>query len=157
MTTKSVRSFFLAVLFVLALPCSAQAAKGSGYDPLANPSTALERAFVDAKAKNKKVLVIAGGDWCRWCLILNSFLDQSPEVKAELDASFVTVKVYIGADNANAQFFSTLPRAKGYPHFWVLSKDGRTIHSVSTGRLENGRDSYDKSAFLRFIRDVGKD
>ena len=156
MNRRFARSVFFAALLGLALPCSAQLAKGSGYDPLANPNIALERALIDAKANNKKVLVIAGGDWCRWCLILNSFLTQNPDVKAELDGSFVTIKVYFGQDNSNAQFFSKLPQAKGYPHFWVISKDGRPTHSVNTGSLENGKDSYDKNEFLHFIREVGK-
>lgn len=156
MFMKIIRFAVLAALLAAGLSCSAHSLAASGYDPSANPTAALERARTEAKTNNKKILVVAGGDWCRWCLILNAFWTDNPDVKAELDRSFVIVKVYVGEENANAQFFSTLPRAKGYPHFWVISKDGRTTQSVNTGPLENGKDSYDKAAFLRFIRQVAK-
>jgi thioredoxin-related protein len=153
---KIIRFAVLAAVFAATLSCAAHSVAASGYDPLANPGAALSRALTEAKTSNKKVLIVAGGDWCRWCLILNSFVADNADIKAELDRSFVTVKVYVGDDNTNAQFFSTLPKAKGYPHFWVISKEGRTTHSINTGTLEKGKDSYDKTAFLRFIREVGK-
>jgi hypothetical protein len=153
---KSLLSLLTASFLSLALVCHAVAANGSGYDPSDNPAATLESAIAEAKTSNKQVLVIAGGDWCRWCLILNTFLSQNPDVKAELDRSFVTMKAYHGEENRNTPFFSKLPRAKGYPHFWVISKEGKATQSINTGPLENGRDSYDKAAFLRFIRAAGK-
>lgn len=153
---KLLASFVLAVLLGFGLAAHADTAKGSGYDPAANPAVQLEQALAEAKTSNRKVLVVAGGDWCKWCLILNKFLAQNPDVKAELDRNFVVVKAYFGKDNQNAQFFARLPRAKGYPHFWVLQKDGRVTHSIDTGDLENGADSYDRTEFLRFVREVGK-
>lgn len=152
---KLLLAFIVAAFFGFTSLDAAAAAGGSGYDPAANPASALNTALDQAKTSHRKVLVIAGGDWCRWCLILNSFWDKNPEVKAELDRTFVVVKVYFGEDNTNDSFFSKLPRAKGYPHFWVMSPDGVTMHSIDTGRLENGHDSYDKSEVLRFIREVG--
>jgi thioredoxin-related protein len=153
---KSFISLLAATFLSLALAGHAQAGAGSGYDPSADAAAALARATVEAKASNKQVLVIAGGDWCRWCLILNTFLSKNPDVQAELDRSFVTTKAYIGDENANAEFFAKLPKAKGYPHFWVISPSGKAIQSINTGMLENGKDSYDKAAFLRFIRAAAK-
>jgi hypothetical protein len=98
------------------------------------------------------VLVIAGGDWCRWCLALDKFVSDDPEVKTSLDAAFVTVHAYYGDENENQAFFSRLPEADGYPHFWVLDSDGGLIRSVSTAGLEDGDDGYNKAAFLEFIR-----
>jgi hypothetical protein len=152
---KILLAFIVAAFFGFSSPGAAAAASGSGYDPAANPQSALDAALVQAKSSHRKVLIIAGGDWCRWCLILNSFWTQNPEAKAELDRAFVVMKVYVGEDNMNTKFFSRLPKAKGYPHFWVMSPEGVATHSIDTGRLENGRDGYDKAQVLRFIREVG--
>ncbi|HET7868186.1 MAG TPA: thioredoxin family protein [Burkholderiaceae bacterium] len=126
----------------------------AAYSPTANPSVLLEAALTQARASNKKVLVIAGGDWCRWCLILERFVAANPDVKSALDGSFVVVKVYVGEKNRNTAFFAKLPKAQGYPHFWVLNPDGNVAASVNTGPLEKGPDSYDKERFLQFIRDM---
>lgn len=126
----------------------------AAYRPTANPSVLLEAALKEARAGHKKVLVIAGGDWCRWCLILESFLAANPDVKSALDGSFVVVKVYVDEKNRNTEFFAKLPKAKGYPHFWVLNQDGKVAASVDTGLLEKGPDSYDKGRFLQFIQDM---
>ena len=151
---KSLLSLLAATFLSVALFGQAQA--GTGYDPSDDPTAALNRALVEAKASNRQVLVIAGGDWCRWCLILNTFLSKNPDVKAKLDGSFVTMKAYIGDENHNTPFFSKLPPAKGYPHFWIVSADGAATRSIDTGPLENGKDGYDKAAFLQFIREAAK-
>jgi thiol:disulfide interchange protein len=148
-------SCFVAMsLLALTNPCVAAAPKLSGYDSKADPQVDLSRALVEAKASNRKVLVIAGGDWCIWCHYLQAFLEGNKDVDAALHRSFVTVKAYIGDENQNIVFFSRLPKASGYPHFWVISSDGQTKRSVNTAPLENGGKSYDKARFLKFIRDM---
>lgn len=126
----------------------------AAYSPTADPSVLLEAALREARAGNKKVLVIAGGDWCRWCLILDRFVAANPDVRSALEGSFVVVKVYVGEKNRNIAFFAKLPKAQGYPHFWVLNHDGKVAASVNTGLLEKGPDSYDKERFLQFIQDM---
>lgn len=125
-----------------------------GYDPKANPEVDLNRALAEARSTKKKVLVIAGGDWCVWCHYLESFVKKNKDVDDALHGAFVTVKVYIGDENRNATFFSRLPKAAGYPHFWVLENDGTVKKSVNTGTLEDGGKSYNKATFLKFIRDT---
>ena len=151
---KSLLSLIACAFLSLALFAQAHAA--TGYDPSDDPTAALNRAIIEAKASQRQVLVIAGGDWCRWCLILNTFISKNPDVKAELDRSFVTMKAYMGDDNHNTAFFAKLPPAKGYPHFWIVSAEGDAIRSIDTGPLENGKDGYDKAAFLRFVRAAAK-
>jgi thiol:disulfide interchange protein len=130
-------------------------ARQAAYDPAANPSVLLDAALKEARAGHRNVLVIAGGDWCRWCLVLDRFLAANPDVKSALDGSFVVLKVYVGEKNRNTEFFSKLPKAKGYPHFWVLNQDGSLAATVDTGPLESGPDSYDRERFLQFVRGLG--
>ena len=142
-------------MLALAPACTADAPKLPGYDAKADPQLALDRALVEARASNRKVLVIAGGDWCTWCHFLESFISNNKDVDDAIHRSFVTVKAYIGEDNRNTAFFSRLPKAAGYPHFWVISSDGKVLRSVNTATLEDGGKSYNKDRFLTFIRELG--
>lgn len=137
----------------LAGGASAQVRGNNGYDPAADPVAALHAGAAKARADGRLVLVEAGGAWCRWCWAIDSFLRANPDVQAEFDKTFVRVKVYFGDENTNAAFFATLPRARGYPHFWILDAEGHLLQSVGTGKLEDGKDSYDREAFLKFIRE----
>jgi thiol:disulfide interchange protein len=143
--------FAALLLMVSSTACLAQNANQLGYNPQADPVAGLAQARKDAGAQGRHVLVIAGGDWCRWCFALDRFLTQNPDVKQSLHASFVILKVYVGDETKNEAFFSKLPPANGYPFFWILSADGKRVQPVSTDGLENGRDGYDKEKVTRFI------
>jgi hypothetical protein len=136
---------------VLALAAHYVLAADLGYDPKADPFEQYHEAVALAEQQDKLVLVIAGGDWCHWCHVLERFVATDPEVHARLHETFVLMKVYVGVDNYNDFFFSQLPPAKGAPHFWVISPDKEVLASLSTGGLEAGRKGYDKAAFLQFI------
>jgi thiol:disulfide interchange protein len=155
MTTDSRRSCLVALLLLVALPPSiAGQPKLPGYDAKADPEADLNRALTEARSSNKKVLVIAGGEWCVWCHYLEAFVKKNKDVDDALHGAFVTVKVYLGEENRNAAFFSRFPKAAGYPHFWVLESDGKLKKSLNTALLEDGKTSYNKAAFLKFIRDM---
>ena len=123
-----------------------------GYDPKADPFEQYQDAVAQAEAQHKLVLVIAGGDWCRWCHVLNRFVTGNADVEAALEDAFVVVKVYVGDENYNEFFFSQLPEARGAPHFWIISPDRSVLDSQSTGPFEHGRDGYDKGEFLQFVQ-----
>ncbi|MFO7305952.1 MAG: thioredoxin family protein [Gammaproteobacteria bacterium] len=136
--------------FALGLAQSAQGA-GLGYDPEADPFEQYHEAMAQAQREQKLVLIVAGGDWCRWCHVLERFIADDPEIAARLHETFVVMKVYVGFDNYNDLFFSQLPPAKGAPHFWIMSPEREVLASQSTGALEAGKDGYDKQAFIEFI------
>jgi thioredoxin-related protein len=60
-------TLILAIVLALLLSACAEQARDLGYDPGADPKAALASARVVAQASNKSVLVIAGGEGCRWC------------------------------------------------------------------------------------------
>ena len=146
------RGFVLAsALSVLLAGTAAQAAEDIGYDPRADAAALLAEGVARAKAEGKLVLAIAGGDWCIWCHYLNAFVKNNADVEKALYDTFVIVKVYYGDENKNAKFFSSWPKADGYPHFWVFSGDGNLLSSQPTLPLEDGDKSYDKAEFLAFV------
>lgn len=120
------------------------------YDPARDPHKDLALATAKAKQENKFVLLIAGGDWCPWCLALQEYLNTEKELYADLTDVFEVMKVNYSKKNKNEAFFAKLPEYKGYPHFFVLDASGNVVLSKSTGPLEKGR-SYDNAKFKIFI------
>ncbi len=140
-----------AVVAVAAAPLAAQSKKDIGYDVRANAFEQLAGAVATAKAADKLVLLISGGDWCVWCHYLAQFLEREPALDAALHDVFVVQKIYVGSDNKNTEFFARLPEAAGAPHFWILSDSGEVLESQNTLPLEDGAKSYDRAKFHAFV------
>jgi len=130
---------------------AAQPKKDIGYDPRADAFEQRASAVAKAAAEDKLLLLISGGDWCIWCHYLAEFLEREQTLDAALHDVFVVQKVYVGDQNMNKEFFATLPKAAGAPHFWVLSGKGELLASQDTLPLEDGNKSYDPAKFLAFI------
>ena len=140
-----------AVAVWFSITTSGYAQNTLGYDPAADPFAQLQTARATAAADDKRVLIIAGGEWCIWCHYLDAFLGTHPDINKALKDTFVVVKAYLGDENDNEAFFATLPEAVGYPHFWVLAPDGNVLASQNTLPLEDGDKSYDERNFVAFI------
>ena len=143
-------------LFLLVLLLPAACSRGPenlGYHEGPGADALLATAQAEAKQGGRQVLIVAGGEWCRWCHVLDRFLHDNPDVASELEKKFVVLKVHYGDgdDATDAAFFDRLPPAEGFPHFWVVRRDGR-VSSFETGGLESGDDDYDREKFLGFIR-----
>jgi hypothetical protein len=146
-TTSSILAGLVACLFYAA----GSLATDLGYDPKADPFEQYRAAIAQAEAQDKLVLVVAGGDWCRWCYALDKFVKRNDDVQSRLKDAFVVMKVYVGDENFNEFFFSQLPEAKGAPHFWIIAPDRNVLASQSTAAFEKGGSGYDKNEFLAFI------
>ena len=151
---RSIRPVITGVVLATAmLTASARAAetKDIGYDAKADAFALRDAAIAQAASEQKLVLLISGGDWCIWCHYLAAFLERETELDAALHDVFVVAKVYVGDENMNKEFFATLPKAAGAPHFWVLSAKGELLASQDTLPLEDGAKSYDPTKFRAFI------
>ena len=137
----------LVTLGLLALACDAH----SPYDPTRDPEKDLAAALKQAEASGKRVLVVVGGEWCSWCKILDKFVTDDPEVGALWEKHFVTVHVNVSPENENTAFMGRFPPINGYPHVFVLERDGRLLHSQGTGGLESGA-SYSREKMAEFLR-----
>jgi hypothetical protein len=47
--------------------------------------------------------------------------------------------------------FTIYPRVKGYPHLFVLERDGSLLHSQDTGELESGK-GHDPEKVMAFLK-----
>jgi thioredoxin-related protein len=121
------------------------------FDPTRNPEQDLKNAIEYAQKTNKRIILDVGGEWCIWCHRIDSFIESHKEIKEFLDKHFVVVKVNYSKENKNEKFLSSYPQIPGYPHFFVLDKDGKFLHSQDTGVLEKDKD-YDEQKFMEFLK-----
>jgi hypothetical protein len=142
---------FAIALAVSLLSCSIGQAADLGYDPQADPFEQYHDAVAQAQAEHKLVLIVAGGDWCTWCHALSRFVERNADVDTKLHDAFVVIKVYVGDENYNADFFSQLPEARGAPHFWIVSPERHVLSSQSLSEFE-AKKGYDKGQFMDFIQ-----
>jgi len=120
------------------------------YDERRDPEADLRTAKAEARGARKNILLVVGGNWCSWCLRLDRFVRETPEVAEPWNRAFVTVHVNMSSENENKAFLGRYPEIEGYPHLFVLDAAGQLLHSQETGALEQGR-SYSVSKVKRFV------
>lgn len=131
-------------------PPSAESTVASRFDPSRSAAADLETAIRVARKSGKNILVDVGGDWCMWCGLLDRLFRESPSLEKIRDEHLILVRIYYGSDNRNEAVLSRYSKILGIPHFYVLDKDGRLLHSQHVADLQtSGAYDYDKmKAFL---------
>ncbi len=120
------------------------------YDPDRDPFEDGHNALAYAKQTHRKVMIEVGGDWCRWCHILDEFINTHPKVKMTLHQNYVLLKVNVSDANNNEKFLSTMPRIDGYPHVFITDNQGSIQFSGDLSPLlENGK--FSEQRFLEFL------
>ena len=120
------------------------------YDPSRDPFKDGAHAINLAKESNRRVLIEVGGEWCKWCHILDEFLDKNPDIKQRLHSTFVMLKINVSDANDNNAFLKAFPKPLGYPHMYVTEKNGNILWSKDTADfLVNGQ--YSRKQFTEFF------
>ncbi len=125
----------------------------SKFDEERNPSEDLKLAVKEAGRSNRRILLDVGGEWCIWCHRLDTLFLKNADVNEFLHQNFVVVKVhYDNKKNKNETFLSRYPKIPGYPHLFVLEKNGRLLKSQDTGELEDGK-GHSREKVLAFLQE----
>lgn len=135
----------------------AMAEKADKYPLYSTQYSSARDPFVDGKAAielatktQRRILIEVGGDWCKWCHILDKFIKSDSEIEQALHKTFVVLKVNVSDENSNEKFLSSFPKALGYPHMYVTESDGRVVKSQDTAEfLVNLK--YSKQKFMIFL------
>lgn len=122
------------------------------YDPKRDAAKDVAAAIKEAQRTNKNVLVEIGGQWCIWCKYLDKFFADNSALTQYRDENYVMVKVNFSPENKNEALISKYGKVPGYPHFFVLDKNGKLLHSQDTSKLEQGR-GYNMTAVASFLRE----
>jgi thioredoxin-related protein len=111
------------------------------FDKNSNPHKDLSIAMQKAKISKKTILLIIGGDWCKWCGEFDNTLDNNNyKLAKELYSSFEVVRVYYGnGTNKQAQsLLKQFPKIPGTPHFYLLDSKAKLLGSVNSTSMERG-------------------
>jgi thioredoxin-related protein len=130
---------------------AAVASLNAQFDPTRDAAKDLETAMVEAQRGGKRIILDVGGEWCKWCHILDEFVEGDGEIRSFRDGNFVWMKVNYSDENKNVAFLSKYPVIEGYPHLYVLEATGELLHSQFTGDLEKG-ETYDREKFFAFLK-----
>lgn len=122
------------------------------FDPLRNAVDDLAAAMTKAQAENKRIILDVGGEWCFWCRLMDNYLIKNVELGKLRDDNYVWVKINMSPENENKEFLSKYPEIAGYPHLFVLEKDGTLVKSQDTSELEDGN-SYNLQKFTSFLKE----
>lgn len=140
---------FLFMMLLSTLSLFAQTEKL--FDPTKDPFEDWKVTVDEATKLNKRIILDVGGDWCVWCHRIDTFMHSTEEIESLLNEHFIILKINFSKENKNEKFLSQYPAIEGYPHFFVLEKDGSLLHSQNTGELEKDKD-YDKDKFVAFLK-----
>ncbi|MFA5804012.1 MAG: thioredoxin family protein [Melioribacteraceae bacterium] len=152
---KRISFIVLALIVILTTNLIAQDKSESTtpkFDPARDPFKDLKEVVVDAQKTNKRILLDVGGEWCIWCHRLDGFLDAHPELKNFMHDNFVVLKVNWSLENKNEKFLVQYPKVAGYPHIFILEKEGTLLFSKNTGELEEEK-SYDAEKIMNFLKE----
>ena len=149
---KRIVELALFVILILSFSITAQKKEREKFDPLRDAAKDIKNAVVDATKENKRILLDVGGEWCIWCHRLDEFILADKEIDSTLHANFIFVKVNFSKENKNETVLAKYPKVDGYPHFFVLEKDGKLLLSKNTGELEAEK-SYSREKLLDFINE----
>jgi thioredoxin-related protein len=143
------------MLVVLALAsCRQGPAQGyvpaSQYDPRRDAGLDIKDAIAEAERTGKRVLLEVGGEWCKWCHIMDRYFQDHPKLTQLRDLNYVTVKVNFSEENLNEKVLSRYPKIPGYPHIFILDTDGKVLQSQNTGELEEDQ-TYNIDKFTAFL------
>lgn len=121
------------------------------FDPKRDAAKDIANAISKATKENKRIILDVGGEWCGWCHKLDEFFATNAEAKKLLKDHYIVVKVNFSPENKNEAVLSKYPEIKGYPHLFVLEKDGKLLHSQDTGLLETGP-AHDAAKVIPFLK-----
>ncbi|MFM2156201.1 MAG: hypothetical protein RL516_950 [Bacteroidota bacterium] len=128
------------------------------YHPEANAAEQIKSATLKATSENKHVLLIIGGNWCKWCRMFNKFVTTDMQLDSAMNKNFIVEHINYSKENKNEEVLKQLkfPQRFGYPVFVILNSNGELIHTQNSAYLEKG-EGYDKGIVMDFFHQWRKD
>lgn len=120
------------------------------YDAKRDPFKDGHDAIALAQKTHRRILIEVGGNWCKWCHVMDRFFTNNPDIHSKLHQAFVILKINVSDENDNQAFLSSFPRPLGYPHMYISETNGELLASKDTAEfMADGK--YSRQKFLQFI------
>jgi thioredoxin-related protein len=146
--------FFFLIVFSIEL----HAQDSLIYHPEANAAEQIKNTTLKATLENKHVLLMIGGNWCKWCRMFNKFVTTDMQLDSAMNKNFIVEHINYSKENKNEEVLKQLkfPQRFGYPVFVILNSNGELIHTQNSAYLEKG-EGYDKGIVMDFFHQWRKD
>jgi hypothetical protein len=118
------------------------------YDPNADAEKQISDALGKAKRDNKHVLLMYGGNWCRFCHVLFDCFNKDGKVSKLFRDKYELVLVDIESNEDLPRRFGAKP--EGYPYLTILNGEGGVVVNHSTGSFSGGM-GYDPNKVFAFL------
>lgn len=127
------------------------------YDEKIDASKTIEEAITQAQKENKYIFAIAGGNWCKWCLMFDEYIMTNQAVNKTLTDNFILIHVNYSKQNPNLKAMEKLgyPQRFGFPVFIILNQKGERIHTQNSAHLEQG-EGYSEKEVITFLNHWNK-
>ncbi|MBO5963836.1 MAG: thioredoxin family protein [Bacteroidales bacterium] len=120
------------------------------YDEKANWKEQVENSLKKAEKENKHLLIQFGGNWCKWCIMFDRFVQSDNELKQLVDSNFVILHLDYKKQEDLLAFTDYADRF-GFPVLLIYDSNGKRLHTQSTDLLEQG-EGYDKKKVYGVLR-----
>ena len=139
------------VLVLFSIQSFAQVTKV--YDESIDGMKQIQEAVQKAKEQDKHVLVQVGGQWCKWCIKLHDWIDESLMVKNAVSKDYIYINVNYSNENQNHEAMKYLrnPGRLAYPSLHVINQKGEVIQSMQVEYLTSN-DKFDETKFTKFLK-----
>jgi len=105
------------------------------YDEKLDARAAFGAGLAQANREHKRLLVMLGGNWCKWCLALDDLMREDRELREYLARHYVVLKL----DSAAAKLLDEAwgkPSRHGVPVLILIDGKGAPREVQETGALE---------------------
>lgn len=109
----------------------------------------VQEALKTAKAENKHVLLMTGGNWCGWCHLLHGVFETNEDIHTLLGSEYVVVMIDTAADKNVMEKWAIEPQ--GVPYLTVLDAEGKKLTDQETASLEDGP-KHDPAKVMAFLK-----
>ena len=143
------------VLLMITTQCMSQDST-TVYHPTADAKAEVTAAIKHAAGENKHVMLMIGGNWCRWCKMFEKMIRENASVDSAIKANYIFQHVNFSKENKNLPYLSELefPQRFGFPVFVVLNEKGERIHTQNSAYLEEG-EGYNAKKVIEFFDQWG--
>lgn len=121
------------------------------YPADADANKEIKEALERAKAKNKRVMLVFGGNWCYDCHVLDGAL-RDPAIAPTFEKYYELVHVDIGQGERNGDLVRKykINLERGVPAISLLDSTGKLIFNDKGGEFESARNMTEEDllAFL---------
>ena len=148
------KSIYLIVSLVLnSVSSFSQTSSQKIYTPTADAKSNIAELVKRAAKEKKNVFIMAGGNWCSWCMEFNRFTKADPQIDSIFKADYLVYHLNYSPENKNLAVFANLgyPQRFGFPNFIILDENGNRLHTQNSAYLEQGK-SYNRVKVIEFLK-----